>query len=169
MDRFLAVAVLAVVTALVFVAMFLAWRRRRRAASHLIADEPFGETEVVARYEGLYVATTLRNNHLERVFAPGLTYRARLTLDAYGAGVVLSPRGERDTWIRWGRVDGLGRSQVAIDRVVESGGLTRFDWNMTDGSADMPVSTFLRLDPLSHDALEGLVGNALQNKKDTRS
>lgn len=167
MDRLLGVAILAIVTALVFLAMFLAWRRRRTAASHLTADQPFADATVLARHEGLYVATTHRANHLERVFASGLTYRARITVIVFDAGLVLSPRGERDTWIRWSRIDGLGRSQVTIDRVVESGGLTRIDWNMSDGSDEVPVSSFLRLDPSSHDALTLMCDSALLDKEDT--
>lgn len=169
MDKVLGVAILAVAAALVFVAMFLAWRRRRRAASSLTGDAPFEGATVISSYEGLYVATTQRENHLERVFAPGLTYRARLTVVTLDEGIALSPRGERDTWMSFGRIDGIGRSQLTIDRVVEAGGLTRIDWLMTDGDARVPVSTFLRLNPESHDEIAEFLNASVPNKKERSS
>ena len=129
-----------------------AWRRRtKRDAAPLaaIGEFPAGTTEL-AVFDTLYVATTRHDLPLERIAAPGLAFRSRADVTVTDAGVALDLTGLPRMLIPAGRISGVDQQAVAIDRVVEQGGLTRIAWRAL---TDELVDTYLRPQGASAKAL----------------
>ena len=149
MDKVPGTVIVVVIIVAALTGMWFAWRRRRRAGRDWTADVAFAESSVVEVITGFLVATTLRENHLQRVFAPGLTYRSTVTIEVSPHGLTLVPRGADPVGISWERIDGVRRASVVIDRAVERDGLSVLDWTMTTPDGRRDVSSFFRLDPAS--------------------
>lgn len=133
---------------LLLVAMFLAWRARKRrqtafARPAVAAADQASGTEL-ASVPVLYVATTTAGDPLDRLTIPGLAFRGRGVVTVSDVGVTLSIPGEPETFVPVAALRSIGRSTWAIDRVVETGGLVRLDWtyDAADGPAD--VESYLR-------------------------
>lgn len=127
------------------------WRRRRRDRAPLTAPGELSMgAEVLATFDGLYVATTAHDLPLERIAAPGMAYRSRATITVAREGVALDLTGQPRVVLRADRLVEVGQSTVAIDRVVERDGLTRVVWRTDD---DTVVDTFLRPQDASARAL----------------
>lgn len=127
---------------LAFLGMFLGYRgrRRRQQALGTPASMPADLAPASSERELFYVSTTLRDQPLERVAVAGLGMRSRADLAVHPEGVVLALRGTHPLFIPAGAIDGIGRSTVTIDRVVERDGLVRIGWRL----GDTPVDTYLR-------------------------
>ena len=107
-----------------------AWRRRTFRDAGLSA--PVGEIPAGAalrdRFAGLYVATTRHAEPLERLAIRGLGFRSRAELLVTDAGLALDLTGQPRLFLPVERIAEVGRATVAIDRVVEPGGLVRVSW-----------------------------------------
>jgi len=115
--------------ALIAVLVWAWWRRTRRDTAPLIqpAELP-ASARVLATFETLYVATTKHDDPLERIAAPGMAFRDRATVTVTSAGVAIDLTGQPRMVLTPERIVDVGQSTVAIDRVVEPGGLTRLTW-----------------------------------------
>lgn len=155
------ILVLTAVVALALLALALvAWRRRVRRDAQPLAptgDLPDGAVASAA-YDVLYVATTRHDDPLERIAAPGLAFRSRARLILTDRAVAFDLTGKPRIVLGPDRIVEVAQSTVAIDRVVESGGLTRIVWRTL---ADSLVDTYLRPQDISArglaDALQPLV------------
>ena len=108
----------------------IAWRRRTRRDAAF--EAPVGEipagAEVRAAQSGLYVATTRHGEPLERLAIRGLGFRT----------------GQRRLFLAIERIASVDQAQVAIDRVVEPGGLVRLSWRTGDAPEATVVDSYLR-------------------------
>ncbi|MFF7292533.1 hypothetical protein ACFY9N_08360 [Microbacterium sp. NPDC008134] len=141
--RDIAIAITIAVALLVLLTMLLAWRRRQRRDSDIVA--PLGvpeHAEVASRHEVLYVSTTKHDQPLERLAISPLAYRARGELAITDRGVALCLDGAPTVFLASSRLVDIDRATVTIDRVVEPGGLVRIDWRADD---DTVVDSYLRL------------------------
>lgn len=141
--RDIAIAITIAVALLVLLTMLLAWRRRQRRDSGIVA--PLGvpeHAEVASRHEVLYVSTTKHAQPLERLAISPLAYRARGELAITDRGVALCLDGAPTVFLASSRLIDVDRATVTIDRVVEPGGLVRIDWRADDGTV---VDSYLRL------------------------
>ena len=121
--------VLVVVIGLIGLMAWAWWRRMKRDAGPLIhAGELPPSATVLATFETLYVATTKHDMPLERIVAPGMAFRDRATLTVADAGIAIDMTGQQRTVLPSDRIIDVEQSTVAIDRVVEPGGLTRITW-----------------------------------------
>lgn len=124
------------------VLMYLGWRKRQRSQGGLPRpmEVPASASEVL-RVTGLYVATTLVDEPLNRVAVAGLGYRARASVAVTSSppGVVLSLAGEPDAFIPATDIQRVERSTWTIDRVVEKNGLVRLTWLLGDTIVDSYV------------------------------
>jgi len=130
MTREGALTVIVLVTIGLIGLLVWAWSRRaRRDAAPLVppGELPQGAT-VLARFESLYVATTKHEEPLERIAAPGLAFRGRAAVTISDAGIAVDLTGQERLVLTPDRIVDVGQSTVAIDRVVEPGGLTRLTW-----------------------------------------
>lgn len=141
-----------------------AWtKRRRRDATPLITagEAPTGSS-TVAVFEGLYVATTRHDVPLERIAAPGLGMRSRVTITVTGAGLALDLTGRPRLFLTADRIAGVDQSTVAIDRVVEKDGLTRLAWRTDAGDV---VDSYFRPQDASARALADAIAGILSTSQ----
>lgn len=138
--------ILGVVVVLVALGV-IAWRRRARRDAGIAA--PVGEIPAGARTTytvgGFYVASTRRGEPLERLAIRGLGFRSRAEITVTDRGVALDLPGQARFFVPVDRIDAVDLATVAIDRVVEPGGLVRLAWQ-ADGpdGALAAVDTYLR-------------------------
>ena len=148
-DRLLAAAFVIALLLGLLALMYLGWRKRQRSQSELPAPLPVPNdpgTELI-RVNGLYVASTLVDDPLNRVAVSGLGYRARASVGVFESGIVLRLAGERDAFLPATDVIAVGRSTWTIDRVVESGGLVRITWRLGDTVLDSFIRITEQADP----------------------
>ncbi|MCU1544563.1 MAG: hypothetical protein JWM50_2428 [Microbacteriaceae bacterium] len=138
MDKQLSAALVLLFLVVVLALMVLGWRARKRRQSALGEPQhPPADLGVSAGdFPGLYVATTIAGEPLNRVAVRGLGFRARTTVSVSTAGVVLPVAGQVDTFIPAGDVTAVGRASWAIDRVVEPDGLVFVGWNLGGDAVD---------------------------------
>lgn len=139
----------------------VAWVRRRRRDSGLVA--PFGQAPAGAVESfvasGFYVATTRSGEPLERLAIRGLGFRSRVEVSVTDRGVGLVRPGEDDVFVAADRIDDVALATVAIDRVVEPGGLVRLAWRIdTSAGGQQSVDTYLRPQDASARALADAIG-----------
>jgi len=160
MTREGALLVIVLVAAILLGLGVWAWRRRsRRHADPLVAPGELPAGAVVqATFEALYVATTRQDEPLERIAAPGLAMRSRAMVTVADAGVAVDLTGQPRFVLTADRIVSVGQSTVAIDRVVESGGLARLTWR-TD--VDSTVDSYFRPQDASARALVDAVAGIL--------
>lgn len=132
----------------------LAWSWRRRTRRDAGFSAPVGElpsnAHVLARFSGLYVATTRHDEPLERLAIRGLGFRSRADITVADAGVVLDLPGQPRMLLPADDLVDTAQATVAIDRVVERDGLARVSWRI---ERDTVVDTYLRPQDASARAL----------------
>lgn len=145
----------------------IAWRRRTRRDAGLAA--PVGEippgAATVASASGLYVATTRHGEPLERLAIRGLGFRSRVDVTVTDRGVALDLTGQPRLFLPVDRIDSVDQAQVAIDRVVEPGGLVRLSWRTVDGSDAVAVDSYLRPQDGSARALADTIAATLRRRE----
>ena len=136
MTREGALAVMIAVAVALIAVLAWAWWRRTRRDSGLAA--PVGEAPADAStlftHEALYVATTRHGEPLERLAIRGLGFRSRADLTVTSAGVALDLTGQPRFFLPTERIVEVAQATVAIDRVVEPGGLVRLEWRTDDAT-----------------------------------
>lgn len=143
MTRELATVITAVIVVLVIAGGIWAWRRRVGRDAHLVPPfgrPPHGATRI-ADFGGLYVATTRHNEPLERLAVRGLGFRARATMSRFDRGVALEIAGTEPIFVTEEQLVDIDQATVAIDRVVEPGGLVRMSWRIDQ---DTTVDSYFR-------------------------
>lgn len=130
MTRDVAIAIMVALALLLIVLGLIAWRRRTRRDATL--EAPVGELPAGARTtataSGFYVATTRHGEPLERLAIAGLGFRSRVDVTVTDRGVALDLPGQPRMLLPRDRITSAERATVAIDRVVEPGGLVRVTW-----------------------------------------
>ncbi|BDZ46973.1 hypothetical protein [Naasia aerilata] len=141
-DQLVPTIILIALLVLAGIGMLLGWRRlqRRQADIGTVAALPADPGVPTLTADALYVATTLRDQPLQRVAVQGLGMRARSTVQVFPGGVSLAIQGRDAAWIPAAELDSAGRATYAIDKGVEPGGLVRIAWQL-GGTA---VDTYLR-------------------------
>ena len=147
MDKFWPTALIVVILALVFVAMWIGWRRRaRRDASLVVPATLDRHGRPILTVEALHVGSTHHDRPLDRVVVPGLAFRANATVAVSSGGVTISAPGESDVAIASDALVGAGTATWTIDRAVEQDGLVLVAWRTGVSDPAAPViDTYLRV------------------------
>ncbi|MDH6236878.1 hypothetical protein [Cryobacterium sp. CG_9.6] len=154
MDRAIPTIIVVVVLAGLFTLMYRSWRKRSRRDAQIVAGYPVptGPETVLAVARGYYVATTPRDTPLERLFIPGLGFRARAEITVTDAGVTLDLTGSRPMFVPTGAIELLTPATWAIDRAVETDGLLLLGWQLAPtqnangtSEAGRSVDSFFRI------------------------
>lgn len=168
MDKVLGGAIAIAIIVVALTAMFFAWRARSaRAAKFVLPVGEPGEPSLVV--DVFYVATTLGENHLERVSLPGLAYRGYGALSVSESAIALTLKSSERLVIPRESVTKVGVSTTVIDKVVEKDGIVSIRWNariVTGESTEL--ATHIRLPRATDriDLLAALVStNALKEKE----
>ncbi|NLP85388.1 hypothetical protein HF576_16195 [Microbacterium sp. CFH 90308] len=160
MSREGALAVIVLVAVLLVGAGMWAWRRRTRRDAQPLArpGDLAADAHVRAVFDVLYVATTRHDAPLERIAAPGMAFRSKATMTVADEGIAVALTGQAPFVLTPERIVDVGQSTVAIDRVVEAGGLTRLTWRTDAGST---VDSYFRPQDASARALAAAVAGIL--------
>lgn len=159
MPEWASTLLIVVVTLLIFFGMWWGWRSRvrRDAALAPAHDVPAGLGAPVVSARVLYVATTRAGQALERLAIRGLGFRAQGTLAVFATGALISLDGNEDVWAPASDLAAAAPAQVAIDKVVEKGGLLKLSWTIGETLVD---SYFRVLEPEKssrlYDAIDSL-------------
>lgn len=161
-DRGLASIVIASVFLLAISGMFFGWRARStKQANFAVLDRPPSDLgEIVATANGLYVATTLHDDALERVSVRGLGFRSRTALTVARGGVVVELTGQEPFFIARNLLHGARRATWTIDKAVEKGGLHMVTWML----GDREVDSYFRLDG-DQEGFVGIVNGLVEVRK----
>ncbi|MHA7986541.1 PH-like domain-containing protein [Rathayibacter sp. CAU 1779] len=147
MDKLWPTLLILVVLVLVFLGMWLGWRRRARRDSALEVPtvlEDAGTTLVTV--QALHVATTYHDKPLDRVVVAGLAFRSTASVTVSDGGVTLTAPGESSVAIAASAILGAGAATWTIDRTVERDGLLMIAWRTVPADAEGPVlDTYLRV------------------------
>ncbi len=116
------------------------WRAREARQADLPAP-PAPPTSLLAPdadqgVSGLYVATTMTGNLLDRIVAHGLGHRGRATLSSSAAGVLIRRVGEVDVWIPCSELRDVRLGSGQAQKAFESGGLILITWQLGDTTVD---------------------------------
>jgi hypothetical protein len=122
--------------------MLAGWRRLQRRQADLgpVAALPADPGVPAFTADLLYVATTRRDQPLQRIAAQGLGMRARATAQVFPGGVSLALQGRDAVWIPAAGLESADRATYTIDKAVEPGGLVRIAWLLGVSAVD----TYLR-------------------------
>lgn len=159
MTRDVAIGIM-IALAVILVALGVwAWVRRTRRDAGLSAPtgEAPADAAIVGTFDGFYVATTLRDEPLERLAIRGLGFRSRAAITVTTAGVALDLTGQPRMFVPLAAIAHVDRATVAIDRVVEPGGLVRLGWRIGDADVD----TYLRAQDSGSRALADAIAGIL--------
>lgn len=151
-DKLLPSIVTVGIIVLAFVGMYFGWRALARRSSGLPAPDVVPADSGPSTYagNGLYVATTLADQPLQRVTAHELGFRSRCTLTVGAGGVSIALTGRDPFFIARESIRGLDRATWAIDKAVEPGGLVAIAWQLGEQWLD----SYFRMDGGSEDLLE---------------
>jgi hypothetical protein len=142
-DKALVTAVVLLLVALAITGMVLAWRKKvsrdRRFQILLPGTTNSDHQSAPLEFSGLYVATTLALDPLQRITLPGLAFRADAHLLVSASGVAIAPRGEKTTFIPAAQIVQIHRTQVTIDKAVEKDGLTAISWSAWDTTSQEQI------------------------------
>jgi hypothetical protein len=134
-DRTIPTVIVIVVVLAVLALMARSWFRRRTRDEGLNAGYPLpaeaeGGAPFLETLPALYVATTARDQPLERLAIRGLGFRARAELLVRTDGVVVTLAGEDQVFIPAGAIHRLTGATWTIDRAVETDGLLVLGWRL---------------------------------------
>lgn len=132
MDKLVPTLIIVAILIVVLLAMRRSWRRREARDGGLPAGYPV-PTHVnrdLASVGAWYVATTEHDSPFERLALRGLGFRGKAIVDVTDDGVTISVAGERSVYVPARAIVHVGTATSTIDRVVEPGGMIRFDWRL---------------------------------------
>ena len=162
-NRTLATIITALVLLGVLALMLRSWRRRSKRDAGVPAGypQPAEPGRELASAAALYVATTPRDQPLERLAIPGLGFRARGGVSVTPQGVLLELAGSPALFIPADAVELITDATWAIDRAVEPGGLLLLGWRLaaTDQTAaPTSVDSYFRFsDPADRTAISAAI------------
>ena len=139
MNLALTAASVALITILIFLAMWWGWRARTKRGSEIetMLDAPTGKVIADFRRAG-YVSTTPEGEPFVRVAIPGLTYKGNADVTVRADGVTISVTGERPVHIGQAGILGHRVAQARVGKAVERDGLQILSWS--DGTRTYETS-----------------------------
>lgn len=172
-SRTLATIIVVIVLLGVLALMLRSWRRRtaRDAALSAGYPQPAVLGRELASAAALYVATTPREQPLERLAIAGLGFRARGGVSVSPEGVLLELAGSPALFIPADALELVADATWAIDRAVEPGGLLLLGWRLAPGvgaATETPVSVdsyFRFSDPADRRAISEAVNSIAPGSK----
>jgi hypothetical protein len=126
--------IVALVTLLILVALVTLVLRtvRRRIAKQSDLGSLTAETALIGNLLavafGQYVSTVFSGNTLQRVMSHGLMHRGRAEIRVLTDGIQVLRTGERSFSIPQSLIVNVTRSNVTIDRAVETNGMVSVSW-----------------------------------------
>ena len=119
------------------------WRNRRMRFGHLEGAlvRTLPSSPSLLSFDGLYVATTVAGQPMDRIPVGPLSFRAKARFQIHPEGLVVGPQGEAPVLLPSAEGIEAGRATWTIDRVVEPDGLVMIRWSL--GGTE--VDSYLRI------------------------
>lgn len=119
------------------------WRNRRRRFRHLDGAlvRSLPSSASLLSFDGLYVATTVADDPMDRIPVGPLSFRAKARFSIHPEGLVIGAQGEHPVLLSAEGGMQAGRATWTIDRVVEPDGLVMVRWSL--GGTE--VDSYLRI------------------------
>lgn len=142
MTQGIAVAILVVLVALVWLGMYAGWRRRGARQTRELGLPPLPPTPtepgapLTADADGVYVSSTLAGSWLERVTAHGLGARSAATMAVTTTGVTWLRQGAPDVFAAATSIVGARRADGIAGKVVPPHGVVVVTWRLGDVELD---------------------------------
>lgn len=136
---------------------WLAVRSRRQSQEAFLTQPEQPPARTVDGFSCYYLATTFRENPLERVWAHRLGGRGNASV-VVSENIDIYRVGEPDIRIRPENVIELSAASATIDRGVEQGGLTNLHWRLGETAV---ITSFRFVNPNTRRAFEEAVGAAI--------
>ncbi|MET0854438.1 MAG: hypothetical protein ABWX62_04970 [Microterricola sp.] len=165
-ERTLLAALLAAVVIALLLLMVRSWKRRgtrdRGLTAYALPAAPAAHTLVVPV---AYVATTKHELPLERLLPAGLAFRAQGTLAVASDGLTIDLAGGDPLFVPRAALREVTETTWAIDRAVESDGLSCVSWLMHAGGSEqqdtIADSYFRVIDPAQRAVLVSAISTLL--------
>ncbi|GAA2008501.1 hypothetical protein [Brevibacterium samyangense] len=144
MDRLIPTLLTVGVVIVLFALMWWGWNRKRaqQAARFPVPARPAAGTAVLAGpVPGMYVATTLADQPLERVQAHHLGVRTDAELSIAADGIILDRAGTDDLLIPRAAITGVRTASGMIGKFVERDGLVVITWTLGEVAVDTGFRT----------------------------
>ncbi len=143
MTRVEFLAIMVALVAVIFAAMWFAWRGRARRDASVATGTRIPQGALIARFPHVfYISTSPVGEPLTRVAAPALRYRSYGEVEVREDGVVLQLRGEDTVYFDAEQLRGSGLAARRPGKAVERDGLALMRWN----SGDRELESAFRLD-----------------------
>lgn len=126
-------------TVVLLVLMYVGFRRRQKRQGDIprpLAVPTDPGARLIELDDLLYVASTRRDQPLERIAVAGLGFRGRASIVVFDRGIALGIAGEPDAFIPAADIEAIEHATWTIDRVVERDGLVRLAWRLGDTAVD---------------------------------
>ncbi len=148
--------------------MVVSWQRRKRRQAGIGAPRPVPEDvgASIGVFPGLYLATTLADQRLQRVAIRPFGFRAEGSLLVAERGLVVTLVGSDPWFIPKSDLLAARRASWTIDRGVEEDGLNLIAWQLaaTGGTVTGLDSYFRLRDPEAFDAAVGTIVPTTEGK-----
>ena len=143
MPRELGLALFILLGVALLLLMVFSWRRRTRRQAGLgrPLPVPAGVGASIGSFSGLYLATTLADQPLQRVVVRPLGFRAEGSLLVAEGGLVVTLVGSEPFFLPKADLTGFRRASWTIDRGVEEDGLNLIAWRLNG----TPLESYFRL------------------------
>jgi hypothetical protein len=148
MSRALLMGLVLLFLAVLLLLMVVGWRARQKRQSSIALPDavPAALGTIFGIFDGLYVATTVAGEPLNRIAVNGLGFRSKVSVTVAESGIVLALRGTPDIFVPVAVLRDVTRATWTIDRVVERDGLVLIAWTLGQTPTETRVDSYLRLD-----------------------
>lgn len=130
MERLVPTLIMVAIVAVIFLLMWRGWKARQASFGSLPAPRRPKEDVTTEPFAGMYVATALASDPLERVNVHGLGVRtgARVFVESHGVVFALDGVGEFE--IPTDAIVDVGSASGMIGKFVEKDGLVVIQWTL---------------------------------------
>lgn len=164
-EKLIPTLILALLCVLIFWAMRAGWTRRqaRQAGVGQLAEVPakYEDAESLLAIPGVYIATTVMGDWLDRIATNTLGVKATGTFFVFEDGVIIARDGAQDLWIPATDIIAVRTEAGMSGKFVEKDGLLVLSWTLNGTAVDTGFRTQYAADKkVLHDTLVQLAPQA---------
>lgn len=145
MDKLIPTLLLALLCVFIFWAMWVGWsaRKKRQQGTGTLTDVParYDDAPSVLAVPGVYIATTVMGDWLDRIATNTLGVKAAGTALVYDDAVIIARDGARDLWIPASDIIAVRSESGMAGKFVEKEGLCVISWTLNGQAVDTGFRT----------------------------
>ncbi|WP_421084139.1 hypothetical protein [Rothia nasimurium] len=144
-EKLIPTLILALLCVLIFWAMWAGWTRRkaRQAGVGQLPEVPasYEDAESLLAVPGIYIATTVMGDWLDRIATHTLGVKATGTFFVFEDGLIIARDGAQDLWIPQNDIIAVRTESGMSGKFVEKDGLLVVSWNLNGHPVDTGFRT----------------------------